>query len=130
MGGNTTGFQKTYQFQHNATHKHVGTDQAVTYGDTPKQAQVPETDNLPVLGVVTYQEAEREGTHIAVQYDRIAEVIASGPIAYGEQVIMAAGGKAKSANGVPNANIMGEAQSVATDGQKVQVLLRIANVTV
>lgn len=130
MAGNTTGFQKTYVFEHNADHKRVGTDQAVTYGTTPKQAVVPMKDNEPVLGVVTYQEAEREGTHIAVQLDRIAEVIADGPIAYGEKVIVAKGGKAKSATGVTNPNILGEAQNTVANGQKVQVLLRIENATV
>lgn len=126
MAGNTTGFQKTFTFEANATHTTVGTDQAVVYGTSEKQVQVPETDNLVAVGVVTYQEEARDGAHVAVQLDRIAEIIAAEPIAFGDDIVVAAGGKAKKADAfiVAGANVLGEAQNSALEGEKVQVLIR------
>lgn len=124
MGGNTTGFQKTFVFRENDTYKTIGMQQAVTFGATAKEVQVPKTDNAVPVGVVTYQHEHRDGAHVAVQLDRIAEVEAAEAIAYGDLVIIGAGGTVKKAAGVANANILGVAHSAGAVGEMVQVLIQ------
>ncbi|QNR70433.1 hypothetical protein IAQ67_28365 (plasmid) [Paenibacillus peoriae] len=129
MAGNVTGFQRTYTFRANATYSTVGIEQAVKYksGANGREVEVPEQDNLPAVGVVTYQYEDRDGGSVAVQLDRIAEIPAAEDIAFGEDVIVAAGGKAKRAKGLAagtKAHVLGEAQNTVTAGQNVQVLIR------
>lgn len=127
MAGNVTGFQRPFTFRANATYDTVGTDQAVVYGNNPREVEVPEQDNLVPVGVVTYQYEDRDGGTVAVQLDRIAEVVAAENIQFGDELIVAAGGKVKRAEGLASgtvANILGEAQNTAQAGQKVQVLIR------
>jgi len=127
MAGNVTGFQRPYTFRENATYKTVGVSQAVTYGDNAREVQVPESDNMPPVGVVTYQYEDRDGGTVAVQLDRIAEIEAVENISFGEDVIVAAGGKAKRAAGLSagtTAYVLGEAQNTVVAGQMVQVLIR------
>jgi len=127
MAGNVTGFQRPYTYRAGATYKTVGIDQAVVYGSTPREVVVPETDNERPVGVVSYQYEDRDGGTVAVQLDRIAEVEADGAVAFGEDVIVAAGGKVKSAASLADetvAYVLGEAQNSATNGNKVQVLIR------
>lgn len=127
MAGNVTGFQRPFTFRANATYKTVGTDQAVVYGSNDREVEVPETDNLVPVGVVTYQFEDRDGGTVSVQLDRIAEIEAAEDISYGDEVIVAAGGKVKRADGLTAgtvANILGEAQHTARAGEKVQVLIR------
>lgn len=129
MAGNVTGFQRTYTFRENATYKTVGVDQAVKYKDGAheREVEVPLADNLPAVGIVTYQYEDRDGGSIAVQLDRIAEIVATEDIAFGEDIIVAAGGKAKRAKGLTagtKAFVLGEAQNSVVAGQNVQVLIR------
>lgn len=127
MAGGVTGFQRPYTFRANATHDSVGTEQAVVYGANMREVEVPESDNLVPVGVVTYQYEDRDGGTVAVQLDRIAEVTAAESIQFGEEVIVAIGGKAKRALGLAAgtvANILGEAQNTVVAGDKVQVLIR------
>lgn len=128
MAGNVTGFQRPFTFRANETYKTVGVDQAVKYVEgSPREVEVPEQDNLPCVGVVTYQYEDRDGSTVAVQLDRIAEIEAAGNIAFGEDVIVAAGGKAKGVSSLSEgdvAYVLGEAQNSAVAGQKVQVLIR------
>ncbi len=128
MAGNVTGFQRPYTFRANATYTTVGIDQAVKYIEgNPREVEVPEQDNLPAVGIVTYQYEDRDGGTVAVQLDRIAEIVAAEPIAFGEDIIVAAGGKAKRAEGLAagtKAHVLGEAQNTVVAGQNVQVLIR------
>lgn len=128
MAGNVTGFQRPYTFRANATYKTVGIDQAVKYVEgAQREVEIPETDNLPAVGIVTYQYQDRDGGTVAVQLDRIAEIVAAENISFGEDVIVAAGGKAKRAHGLATgttANVLGEAQNTVVAGQNVQVLIR------
>lgn len=127
MAGNVTGFERPYTFRANDTYKTVGLDQAVVYGSNDYEVEVPKEDNKVPVGVVTYQYEDRDGATVAVQLDRIAEVVAAENIAYGDEVIVAAGGKAKRAQGLATgtvANILGEAQNTVNAGDKVQVLIR------
>lgn len=123
MSGNTTGFQKTFVFRANGEYDTIGMYQAVTYGTGEKEVIVPDADNAIPVGVVTYQHEHRDGAHVAVQLDRISEVKAAEAIAYGEAVIIGAGGTVKKAAGVTDANILGVAQSTAQAGEMVQVLI-------
>lgn len=123
MGGNTTGFQKTFVFRATEDFDTIGMYQAVTYGTGEKEVIVPSEDNVIPVGVVTYQHEHRDGAHVAVQLDRISEVKAAEAIAYGETVIVGAGGTVKKAAGVTGANILGVAQSTAQAGEMVQVLI-------
>lgn len=123
MGGNTTGFQKTFVFRATEGYETIGMQQAVTFGTGEKEVIVPSADNAIPVGVVTYQYEERDGAHVAVQLDRIAEVEAAEAISYGETVIIGAGGKIKRAEGVANANILGVAHSTGAKGEMVQVLI-------
>lgn len=127
MAGNVTGFQRPYTFRANATYTTVGVDQAVVYGATAREVQVPEEDNLVPVGVVTYQYEDRDGATVAVQLDRIAQIEAAENIQFGDEIIVAAGGKAKRAESLAPgtvANILGEAQNTVSAGEKVQVLIR------
>lgn len=127
MAGNVTGFQRPYTFRANATYTTVGVDQAVVYGANAREVQVPEQDNLVPVGVVTYQYEDRDGATVAVQLDRIAEIEAVEDIQFGDEIIVATGGKAKRAESLPSgtvANILGEAQNTVSAGDKVQVLIR------
>jgi hypothetical protein len=128
MAGNVTGFQRPYTFRANATYDTVGVNQAVAYvNGAAREVEVPEADNLPAVGIVTYQYEDRDGGTVAVQLDRIAEIVASGNIAFGDDVIVAAGGKGKSTAGLlagTQANVIGEAQNTVVAGQNVQVLIR------
>lgn len=132
MAGNVTGFQRPFTFRANVTHETVGVDQAVVYGANAREVEVPETDNLLPVGVVSYQYEDRDGGTVAVQLDRIAEIEAAEDIAFGDEVIVGAGGVAKLASSVADAtapmtktaNILGEAQNTVVAGQKVQVLIR------
>ncbi|ALA07155.1 hypothetical protein SECTIM467_25 [Brevibacillus phage SecTim467] len=126
MAGTVTGFQRPYTFVENATYKTVGMEQAVVYGANAREVQVPETDNLRPVGVVTYQYEDRSGGTVSVQLDRIAEIEAAEDIHFGEDVIVAAGGKAKAAKNLASgttAYVLGEAQNNVTTGQYVQVLI-------
>ena len=129
MAGNVTGFQRPYTFKANGTYSTVGTDQAVVYGANAREAEVPESDNLKPLGVVTYQEESRDGATVAVQLDRLAEVSAEGAVNFGDEVIVGAGGVVKTlataalSAGV-DANILGVAQNTVADGDKAQILIR------
>lgn len=122
MGGNTTGFQKTFVFRETEDHKTIGMYQAVTFGTGEKEVIVPSVDNAKPVGVVTYQHEERDGAHVAVQLDRISEVKAAEAIAYGDKVIIGAGGTVKKATGTGD-NILGVAYSTAQTGEMVQVLI-------
>lgn len=126
--GNVTGFQRPYTFRQNATYKTVGLDQAVTYKvGAVREVEVPENDNLKPAGVVTYQQEVTDGATVAVQLDRIAEVEAEGAVQAGQDLIVAAGGKVKAVSALSAgtlANVIGEAQNNAVDGQMVQVLIR------
>ncbi|MGG1263841.1 hypothetical protein [Brevibacillus laterosporus] len=129
MAGNVTGFQRPYTYRANATYKTVGVDQAVKYvtGSNGREVEVPEEDNLPAVGIVTYQYEDRDGGTVAVQLDRIAEIVAEETIAFGEDIIVAKGGKAKSAKNLTSgttAHVIGEAQNTVVAGQNVQVLIR------
>lgn len=127
MAGGVTGFQRPFTFKANATQLTVGTEQAVIYGDNAREVEVPEADNLIAVGIVTYQHEDRDGGTVAVQLDRIGEITAAENIAFGEEVIVAVGGKAKRALGLAIgtvANILGEAQNTVLAGEKVQVLIR------
>lgn len=127
MAGNVTGFQRPYTFRANDTFKTVGTDQAVVYSDQMREVEIPEVDNLIPVGIVSYQYEDRDGGTVAVQLDRIAEIVADEPIAFGEEIIVGIGGKAKRALGLAEgsvANILGEAQNTVNAGDKVQVLIR------
>jgi hypothetical protein len=127
MAGTVTGFQRPFTFRANATYDTVGMEQAVVYGANAREVQVPETDNLRPVGIVTYQYEDRDGGTVAVQLDRIGEIVAAEDIAFGEDVIVAAGGKAKRAAGLTAgtvANVLGEAQNTVTAGGLVQVLIR------
>lgn len=127
MAGNVTGFQRPFTFEANGTYQTVGTDQAVVYGSEMRKVQVPEEDNLLPVGVVTYQYEDRDGGTVAVQLDRIAEIVADEDIAFGDEIIVGKGGTAKLAKNLPQgtvANILGEAQNTVKAGQKVQVLIR------
>lgn len=133
MAGTVTGFQRPFTFKANATYKTVGMEQAVVYGSNPREVQVPENDNLVPVGVVTYQYEDRDGGSVAVQLDRIVEIVAAEDIAFGEDVIVAAGGKAKRAEGLAagtKANVLGEAHNSATAGQLVQVLVAKKSYTI
>lgn len=126
MAGVVTGFQRPYTFRANATYTTVGVDQAVVYGSNPREVQVPETDNLPPVGVVTYQYEDRDGGTVAVQLDRVVQLVAAEPINFGDDVIVAAGGKAKRAAGLSagtKAYVLGEAQNSVAAGEMVQVLI-------
>lgn len=127
MAGNVTGFQRPFTFRENATYKTVGMEQAVTYkAGSDREVEVPETDNQVPVGVVTYQYEDRDGGTVAVQLDKIVEIEAAEAIAFGDDVIVGAGGKAKAAKNLPagtKANVLGEAHSNATAGQMVQVLI-------
>lgn len=127
MAGNVTGFQRPYTFRANDTYKTVGVDQAVVYGSTMREVQVPEEDNLVPVGIVTYQYEDRDGGTVAVQLDRIASAPAAEPIQFGDEVIVGKGGTIKAAKNLPEgtvANILGEAQNTAKEGELVQVLIR------
>lgn len=128
MAGNVTGFQRPYTFRANDTYDTVGIDQAVKYVEgAQREVEVPEEDNLPCVGIVTYQYEDRDGGTVAVQLDRIAEIVAAENIAFGQDVIVAAGGKAKKAAGLTagtQAFVLGEAQNTVVAGQNVQVLIR------
>ncbi|MCY8196575.1 MULTISPECIES: hypothetical protein [Bacteria] len=127
MAGNVTGFQRPYTFRANETFTTVGIDQAVVYSGKMREVEVPKEDNLIPVGIVSYQYEDRDGGTVAVQLDRIAQIEAVEPIAFGEEVIVAAGGKAKRAAGLTEgtvANILGEAQNSVNAGDKVQVLIR------
>lgn len=128
MAGNVTGFQRPFTFRANATYQTVGVDQAVKYVEgSPREVEIPEEDNLPCVGVVTYQYEDRDGGTVAVQLDRIAEIVAAGDIDFGDDVIVAAGGKGKSVKELADgttAYVLGEAQNSAVAGQNVQVLIR------
>jgi len=128
MAGNVTGFQRPFTFRANGTYKTVGVDQAVKYVEgSNREVEVPEQDNLPCVGVVTYQYEDRDGSTVAVQLDRIAEIVAAEAISFGDDVIVAAGGKAKRAANLSSgttAYVLGEAQNNAVAGQNVQVLIR------
>ncbi|MCY7861132.1 hypothetical protein [Bacillus haynesii] len=133
MAGNVTGFQRPYTFRANETYKTVGIDQAVVYSSTMREVEVPEQDNLTPVGIVSYQYEDRDGGTVAVQLDRIAEITAAENIAFGEEIIIASGGKAKRAAGLAEgtvANILGEAQNTVNAGDKVQVLIRPRSKTV
>lgn len=127
MAGTVTGFQRPFTFRENATYKTVGMEQAVTYKvGNPREVEVPETDNQVPVGVVTYQLEDRDGATVAVQLDRVVEIEAAEDIAFGEDVIVAAGGKAKRAAGLAagtKANVLGEAHNDVVAGQLVQVLI-------
>lgn len=127
MAGNVTGFQRPFTFRANATYETVGIDQAVVYTGTAREVEVPETDNLVPVGIVSYQYEDRDGGTVAVQLDRIAEIVADEDINFGDEIIVGAGGVAKKADGLTAgtvANILGEAQNTVVEGQKVQVLIR------
>lgn len=127
MAGGVTGFQRTYTFVANTANETVGTEQAVVYGANAREVEVPEADNLVPVGVVTYQYEDRDGGSVAVQLDRIAEITAAENIQFGEEIIVAIGGKAKRAKGLAAgtvANILGEAQNTVAAGNLVQVLIR------
>lgn len=127
MGGAVTGFQRPFTFRANDTYQTVGMEQAVVYGSNPREVQVPEQDNLPPVGIVTYQYEDRDGGTVAVQLDRIGEIVAAEDISFGDDVIVAAGGKAKRAAGLASgtkAYVLGEAQNDAAAGELVQVLIR------
>lgn len=127
MAGAVTGFQRPFTFRANATYQTVGMEQAVVYGANAREVQVPEVDNLPPVGIVTYQYEDRDGGTVAVQLDRIGEIVAAEDINFGDDVIVAAGGKAKRAAGLASgtkAHVLGEAQNTVTAGQLVQVLIR------
>lgn len=133
MAGGVTGFQRTYTFRENDTYKTVGTEQAVVYTGVAREVEVPETDNLIPVGIVTYQDEDRDGASVAVQLDRIGEITAAEAITFGDELIVAAGGKAKKASGLTAgtvANIIGEAQNTVGVGDKVQVLIRPRSKTV
>lgn len=127
MAGGVTGFQRPYTFRANDAYETIGTEQAVVYTGTAREVEVPKTDNQIPVGIVTYQYEDRDGGTVAVQLDRIGEITAAEPIAFGEEVIVSAGGKAKRALGLTTgtvANILGEAQNTVQAGDKVQVLIR------
>lgn len=127
MAGGVTGFQRPYTFKANATNETVGTEQAVVYSATMREVEVPEEDNLLPVGIVTYQYEDRDGGTVAVQLDRIGELTAAENIAFGDEIIVGVGGKAKLASGLATgtvANILGEAQNTVVAGDKVQVLIR------
>lgn len=128
MAGNVTGFQRPFTFRANETYDTVGVDQAVKYVEgSAREVEVPEQDNLPCVGVVTYQYEDRDGGTVAVQLDRIAEIVAAEAISFGEDVIVGAGGTGKRAAGLPEgtkAYVLGEAQNTVVAGQNVQVLIR------
>lgn len=129
MAGNVTGFQRPFTFRANATYQTVGMQQAVVYkqGGADREVEVPETDNLRPVGVVTYQFEDRDGATVAVQLDSIAEVEAAEDIQYGDDVIVAAGGKVKRAASLAagtTAYVLGEAQHSAQAGEMVQILIR------
>jgi hypothetical protein len=133
MAGNVTGFQRTFIFKANATYTEVGSNQAVVYASNAPEVSVPTADNGVPVGVVTYDVQKNDGGSIAVQLDRIAEVVADGNIAYGDALIVSAGGKVKKASslaGGTKANILGEAQNSAVSGQLVQVLIRPRTATI
>jgi hypothetical protein len=126
MAGTVTGFQRPFTFKENATQKTVGMEQAVVYGANAREVQVPEADNQVPVGVVTYQYEDRDGGTVAVQLDRVVEIVAAEDITFGEDVIVAIGGKAKGASSLvagTKANVLGEAQNSAVAGQLVQVLI-------
>lgn len=127
MAGNVTGFQRPYTFRKNDTFDTVGIDQAVVYTGVAREVEVPEVDNEIPVGIVSYQYEDRDGGTVAVQLDRIAEIVAAENITFGEEIIVGAGGKAKRALGLVAgtvANILGEAQNTVNAGDKVQVLIR------
>lgn len=127
MAGNVTKFQRTYTFKPNATYKTVGLDQAVVYSVNMRDVEVPEQDNLKPVGVVTYQFADRDMEHVAVQLDGIVMVTAAEDIKFGDDVIVGAGGTVKKAESLPTgtvANVLGEAQNTVKAGEKAQILIR------
>lgn len=127
MAGNVTGFQRPFTFRANEQFDTIGTDQAVVYGSVMREVEIPTVDNQVPVGVVTYQYEDRDGGTVAVQLDRIAEIVAAEDINFADEVIVAVGGKAKRAEGLASgtvANILGEAQNTAKAGDKVQVLIR------
>ncbi|MBU8576358.1 hypothetical protein ACQKEX_15005 [Bacillus pumilus] len=127
MGGNVTGFQRTFSFKANETFKTVGPSQAVVYTGTERYVEVPKEDNQLPVGIVTYQEERIDDVSVAVQLDRIAEATAAENIPFGAEVIVAAGGKIKQASSLADgsvANILGETQHSAKSGELVQVLIR------
>ena len=127
MAGNVTGFQRSYTFRANGKHVTIGTDQAVVYGATMREVVVPDQDNLVPVGIVSYQYEDRDGGTVAVQLDRIAEIVAAEDIKFGDEIIVAEGGTAKAAKGLAAgtvANILGEAQNTVKAGDKVQILIR------
>lgn len=133
MAGTVTGFQRPFTFRANATHKTVGMEQAVVYGDEVGTVEVPATDNLRPVGVVTYQYEDNDGGTVAVQLDRIVTIKAATDIAFGADVIVGAGGTGKDAASLADgtvANVLGEAQNSVTVGQLVRVLIAKKSVTV
>lgn len=127
MAGNVTGFQRPFTFRENDVYKTVGMDDAVTYkAGSDREVEVPKVDNAVPAGVVTYQYEDRDGGTVAVQLDKIVSVEAAETIAFGDDVIVGAGGKAKAAKNLTagtKANVLGEAHSNAVAGQLVQVLV-------
>lgn len=128
MAGNVTGFQRPYRFKQNATYKTAGMYQAVTYvGNSSKEVEVPEADNLRPVGVVSYQFEDSDLRHVAVQLDRISQVKAAEAIAFGEDVYVAAGGTVKPVSSLTTgdiANVLGESQNAAAVGEYAAILIR------
>lgn len=128
-----TGFQRPFTFKENATQKTVGMYQAVVYGTEAGTVEVPEEDNQRPVGVVTYQYEDRDGGTVAVQLDRVVVIVAAEDIAFGEDVIVAVGGKGKPAKGLAAgtvAHVLGEAQNSASAGQDVRILIAKKAVTI
>lgn len=136
MAGKTTVLQKTYVLEDSAISLYTG----VTRGTADGGCAIPDADNAVPLGVVDNDErvadALRSGTtqtgrDVAVKTMGIAEVKASGVIAYGARVILGANGVVKALPEVAGTyNVLGFAEKTAGDGDVIPVTINIHSVVV
>lgn len=128
MAGMLTRLQLTYKIQDDAG---VARYTAVTYGDTEGYCKIPTADNQYVLGIVDNDErldiafhasGSQGGRDVAVKVECIADVKLSGTIAYGDRVIVKAGGAVKKMPTTAGVyNVIGFAEKAGVDGDIIPV---------
>jgi hypothetical protein len=127
MAGMLTRLQLTYKIQDAGIARYT----AVTYGDTEGFCKIPTADNMYVLGVVDNDErldipfhasGNQGGRDIAVKVECIADVKLSGVVAYGDRVIVKAGGAVmKCPTAAGKYNVLGFAEKAGVDGDIIPV---------
>lgn len=136
MAGQMTGTQRTYIMEDS----NMPMFTAVARGTADGSVKIPTADNESPVGVVTNDErlstslgadGDQTGRNIAVQVDGYATVELDGAVSYGDNLILAIGGKVKAMPADAGTyNVIGTAEKAGSDGDFIPMKMELKSIVV